>query len=94
MQEIQSSSINLNGVDIRTIDRQELRCSMTVVGQEPLLLHGLTVHENLLLGHGMDGTGEDNIWAVWDQAGLKTVITDLPDRLNTLMEDAGLSNGQ
>jgi len=87
-----------DGVDLRTVPLKALRASIAVVSQEPLVLSG-SVRSNLLPGGGRVAVSdeESKCWAVLEMLGLKQVVQDLPNRLDTELaagEERALSLGQ
>lgn len=104
MQDISTGAITLDGVDVRSLSLENLRHMMTVVVQEPFLVDGLTVRDNLLLG-GSDldpdqdndaaqAHGDDAMWALLRETGLEAKVRALDKGLATPMEEAGFSRGQ
>lgn len=90
-----SSSILLDGHDIRDLAVSSLRTQIALVGQDTPLLSG-TVRDNLTLGLSSPIT-DDAILSACRQAALADVIASLPDGLNTFVGGLGgaaLSGGQ
>ncbi len=88
-----SGCIYIDGVDIVELDKGFLRQQLALVFQEDYFIRA-TLRENLLLVKA-DAT-ESDISRVCEIVGLKDVIDNLPDGLDTiLLEDAkNLSSGQ
>ncbi|RPK87720.1 ABC transporter ATP-binding protein [Streptomyces sp. ADI98-10] len=80
-------------VDLRDLTEEELRATVSVVGQEAPLFHG-TLAENLRLG-APDATA-DEVGAVARICGVDLVADALPDGLDTAVGERGatLSGGQ
>lgn len=83
----------LDGVDLRELDLQELRRSIGLVDQEPFLFSA-TIRDNLAYGNP-DATDED-IWRAIDAAQARGFVERLPDGLDTVVGERGLtlSGGQ
>ncbi|KAF8312106.1 P-loop containing nucleoside triphosphate hydrolase protein [Clavulina sp. PMI_390] len=83
--------ILLDGVDIATIPLDLLRNSIGLVSQDPFLWHG-SIREIL----DIYGTHpEQKLWEVLDRVGLKHAVSEMPDKLDTVIDDGGsLSRGQ
>jgi ABC-type multidrug transport system fused ATPase/permease subunit len=85
--------IVLNGVDIEELPLDALRAQSGYVEQDAPVLDG-TVRENLLLGR--PGASEADLDRAIAEAGCATVLSALPDGLDTQVGEAGvlLSGGQ
>ncbi len=85
-------SVRLDGVDLRGI-RVAARRALRLVGEDPFLF-SRTVRENLMLGNG-DAT-DAQLRAAVRAAGADAVVEDLPEGLDTVLGDRGLtlSGGQ
>ncbi|KAL9934154.1 hypothetical protein V8E36_007236 [Tilletia maclaganii] len=93
MVERQSGDIQLGGQSIDSYDLHDLRRSIAVVGQDPLVVSGASVRENL----GLEGElPEDRIWAVLKDVQLADYIKGLPEGLDTVLDNktARLSQGR
>ena len=90
--EIESGSIEIDGVDISKIPLQTLRERIEVVQQEPVLFSG-TIRENL--DHKSEYS-DDQIWNILEMIGMKQYVSGLPDRLSHIISSEGknLSMGQ
>lgn len=91
--DIQSGSITVDGVDIRHINRDNLRKNVAVVLQDTHLFTG-TVMENIRYGR-LDATDEEVIAAA-KTASADSFIRRLPNGYDTMLEGDGanLSQGQ
>jgi len=84
-----SGSLNIDGVDIKTMNVKWLRQQLGLVGQEPVLFEG-TVAENI--AHGKLGSTQDEIEEAARAANAHTFITnDLGDGYKT---EVGLRGGK
>ena len=91
--DIKSGSIKIDGVDIRDFTINSLRHNIAMVFQDNFLFYG-TIRENILMGNP-DATEEELEQAI-ESAHLQEMITDLPQGLDTLLGERGmtLSGGQ
>lgn len=88
-----SGTIELDGVDLKTIDLQSYRSSLGIVSQETFLFNA-SVRENLLYGRP-DAT-ETELMEAAKQANAYEFIENLPQGFDTMIGDRGvlLSGGQ
>ena len=91
--DIQSGSIEVDGVDLRQIERQSLRKRMSVVLQEPYLFSG-TIADNIRYGR-LEATDED-VRRAAEAVGADGFIERLEDTYDTELHERGqnLSVGQ
>ena len=91
--DIQSGSITIDGVDIRHINRENLRSNIAMVLQDTHLFTG-TVRENIRYGR-LDATDEEVVEAA-KTASAHSFIMRLPKGYDTMLEGDGanLSQGQ
>ena len=91
--EIQSGTITYDGIDVREIEKDSLRCSLGVVLQDTHLFTG-TVADNIRYGR-LDATDEE-VEAAARLAGADTFIRHLPNGYNTVLSGDGgnLSQGE
>lgn len=91
--EAAEGTVQLDGVDIRTLDKQSIRENLTVVSQNPYLFH-MTIRENLRLVK-RDVT-EEEIKEVCRLAVMDEEIKQMPEGYDTLIGEGGvnLSGGQ
>jgi ATP-binding cassette subfamily B protein len=89
-----SGTVTIDGVPVADADAVQLRRAVRVVVEDPFLF-GRTVRENLLLGV-VDGRTDEELWAALTAAGARQVVEELPDGLDTVLGDRGLtvSGGQ
>ena len=85
--------ILIDGQDIKEIDLKSYRRFISVVPQTPLLFTG-TLKDNIT--YGMEEATDEQIEQAIEAANLKQFVDDLPDGLNTILDEHGanLSGGQ
>ncbi len=88
-----SGSIAIDGKQIRTLKRDSLRKSFTMVLQDTWLFSG-TVYENI--AYGKENATMEDVIAVAKRAKIHSFIEKLPDGYNTVLTDdgQGISKGQ
>lgn len=79
-------SIQIDGVDLRTLDPQQLADLVGVVSQETYLLH-TTIRENLLLARPAATDAE--LWQALEAAQIADHVIGLPDGLDTVVGARG-----
>ncbi|KAF8205910.1 P-loop containing nucleoside triphosphate hydrolase protein [Mycena galopus ATCC 62051] len=88
---LMSGRIRVNGIDTQTLPLANLRDSMSLVAQTPFTWYA-SVRANL------DPNGkcsDQDIWLTLERIGMSNAISELPDKLETVLEDGGsLSSGQ
>ncbi|KHD85100.1 ABC transporter ATP-binding protein [Heyndrickxia ginsengihumi] len=91
--EVESGSIEIDGIDIKEITLSSLRQQIGIVQQDVFLFSG-TIRENIAYGK-LDATDEE-IWEAARRAQLIGLIESQPDGLNTVIGERGvkLSGGQ
>lgn len=91
--EVSSGSVELDGVDIRSLSQHELREELSLVGQQALLFTG-TIRDNIRLGK-LDATDEE-IKDAADAAAVSKFLESQKQGLDTKLGQggAGLSGGQ
>lgn len=86
-----SGRILVDGIDITEIPLKALRGSMSIVVQEPFLWHD-TIRSNLDVENIKT---DDQIWRALEKVGLKRTFSNMPAKLEMMIEDAGsLSRGE
>ena len=90
--ELSSGSIEIDGVDISRIGLFELRSSLCIIPQDPVVF-------SRPLRWNLDPFGlytDDTLWNVLKEVQLFTVVQELPEKLNEPMAESGanLSVGQ
>ncbi len=91
--DVKNGSITIDGVDIREFSINSLRNNISMVFQDNFLFTG-TIRENILMGN--PNASEDDLVKAIESAHLQEVIAELPDGLDTLLGERGLtlSGGQ
>lgn len=91
--EVDGGRITLDGVDIATMPREQLRSHMGMVLQDTWLFGG-TIAENI--AYGSTGAGIEQIYSAAKAAHADRFIRTLPDGYQTLLEEEGsnLSSGE
>ncbi|MBQ7765039.1 ABC transporter ATP-binding protein [bacterium] len=91
--DVKTGSITIDGVDIREFSLKSLRQNISMVFQDNFLFSG-TIEENIRMGKP-NATDEELQKAI-EAAHLEDVISELPDGINTMLGERGLtlSGGQ
>ena len=91
--DVDSGSITIDGIDIRSIVQTDLRRHIAYVPQEPLLFHA-SIRDNILLAHPT--ATEEEMNRALHAAHADHFIQDLPERLDSVVGERGvkLSGGQ
>ncbi len=84
--ELRSGRILLDGTDIATMDREELRDAMGMVLQDTWLFEG-TIEENL--AYGADAASHEQVVAAAEAARADRFIRTLPGGYDTVLSDEG-----
>ena len=94
--DVSSGTIEINGVELKSLSVNKFRKITSFVTQEPVLFGGLTLRENIILGLAKKLATEENIIRACKQSLIWDVIEGLPDGLNTMPGTGGLglSGGQ
>jgi len=89
----QSGRILLDGKDLRSLKRADLRKSYTMVLQDTWLFQG-TIYENI--AYGKEGATLEDVKRVCRAAGIDSYVESLPDGYDTLINDdaTNISKGQ
>ncbi|KAG9415941.1 hypothetical protein AC1031_000326 [Aphanomyces cochlioides] len=85
MYPIESGSISIDGRDISTIGKKELRQQLSIIPQSPVLFKG-TLRQYLDPFESFDDAA---LWSVVSKAGLHTLVSEMPDKLSTELADKG-----
>jgi len=90
---VQTGSITLDGIDLQSLNLQDLRRCIGLVSQDVFLFHG-TVAENV--AYGSFDTTEQEIITAAKVAEAHEFIIDLPQGYETIVGERGqkLSGGQ
>ena len=83
--ELEGGSITIDGINIKEIGLEDLRSRIAIIPQEPLLFSG-SIRDNL--DPQREYTDEE-IWASLERAQMKEVIVQMPDQLDTVVEEHG-----
>ncbi len=85
--------ILIGNIDLKDLKRSDIRDTIGVVTQDSHLFHD-TIKNNLL--YAKEGADENEIWQALESAQIKEFVSDLPERLNTVVGDRGyrLSGGE
>jgi ATP-binding cassette subfamily B protein len=91
--DVKKGSIELDGIDLRDLNRKSLRQYIGFVSQEVYLFHG-NIKENI--AYGMPDISEERIIEAAKKAQLHDFIASLPDTYDTIIGERGvkLSGGQ
>lgn len=91
--EVDAGTISVDGIDIRTMPRSNLRRIFGMVLQDTWLFKG-TIRENI--AYGKEGATEEEILAASTAARVTHFIQTLPDGFDTVLEEDGanISQGQ
>ncbi|MDO5672651.1 MAG: ABC transporter ATP-binding protein [Actinomycetaceae bacterium] len=84
--ELDSGSILMNGVDIRSVPKSELRQRMGMVLQDTWLFEG-SIAENIAFGRR--GASQDDVVAAARAASVDRLIRTLPEGYDTKVDDTG-----
>jgi ATP-binding cassette subfamily B protein len=89
-----AGNVCLDGVDVQELAPLDVARAVRVLAEEPFLF-GRSVRENLQIGAD-DLVADATLWRALEAAGAAQVIRDLPDGLDTVLGDRGmtLSGGQ
>ncbi|ETV97722.1 hypothetical protein H310_09095 [Aphanomyces invadans] len=80
-----SGSIHIDGRDIATVAKQDLRRQLSIIPQSPVLFKG-TLRQYLDPFGSYDDAA---LWSVVSKAGLLALVSDMPDKLSTEVADKG-----
>ena len=83
--ELEGGSITIDGINIKEIGLEDLRSRIAIIPQEPLLFSG-SIRDNLDPQHAYS---DEEIWASLERAQMKEVIVQMPDQLDTVVEEHG-----
>ena len=91
--DIKSGFLMIDGTDIRKLSISSLRRNISMVFQDNFLYSG-TIKENIMMGNF--SATDDELQKAIESAHLQDMIADLPDGLDTLLGERGLtlSGGQ
>ncbi|CAK4082173.1 unnamed protein product [Aphanomyces euteiches] len=85
MYPVTSGSISIDGRDISTMAKADLRRQLSIIPQSPVLFKG-TLRQYLdPFGSFDDAT----LWSVVSKAGLKSLVSEMPQKLSTELAEKG-----
>ena len=84
--DVSSGRITLDGVDIATLPREELREHMGMVLQDTWLFGG-TIYENI--AYGADHPTPESVTAATEAAHVDRFVRTLPEGIETVLDDEG-----
>jgi ATP-binding cassette subfamily B protein len=85
--DVTSGSIEIDGVDIKTVTQQSLRKSMGIVPQDTVLFND-TIFENIRYGN--PEASDEQVWQAIRHAHLFDFIQDLPKKEHSMVGERGL----
>lgn len=93
MYEADSGEVLIDGVDIRTLNKETLRGTISLVNQFPYIFD-MTIKDNLLLSKA--NATDEEIWDAIKKASLDEFVKSLPNGIDTKVGESGikLSGGQ
>ncbi|TDD56926.1 ABC transporter ATP-binding protein [Nonomuraea terrae] len=91
--DVDSGAVRLGGVDVRELSAESIRATLGMVTQDGHLFHD-TIRANLLLAR--PEASDEELWDAITRARLASLITSLPDGLDTVVGERGyrLSGGE
>lgn len=91
--DVTQGAIKVDGVDIRSVRKHDLREQLSLVGQQALLFSG-TIRENIALGR--PGATPEELKSAADSAAVSSFLSTQPKGMNTKLGQGGngLSGGQ
>lgn len=81
-----SGDVTIDGIDLRVLRMQDLRCNVALVEQTPFLFRA-TIRENI--AYGKPGATLDEIRACARDAAIDDFIQSLPDAYDTIVGERG-----
>jgi len=91
--DVDQGAITIDGVNIKNMNKSDLRALMGVVPQEPILFNNTIAYN---IGYGKDHPTQEEIKAAAKMANIDKFIAGLPDKYETNVGERGikLSGGQ
>jgi len=80
--------VRIDDHDLRDVTQESLRSQLGVVPQEPFLFHG-SVRDNVAFAH--PEADDETIATALRQVGLDEIVDQLPDGVDTLVHERGVS---
>lgn len=93
MYEADEGQVLIDGVDIKELNKETLRKTISLVNQFPYIFD-MTIKENLLLAK--EDATDDEVWEAVRKASLNDFVESLPNKIDTRVGESGikLSGGQ
>ena len=85
MVEIESGSISIDGLDLGKMGLEDLRKSIGIIPQEPVVFSG-SIRYNL---DPFDDFSDEQIWSALEHASLKEYVESLGDGLASMVDEGG-----
>lgn len=85
--DVSGGAVTINGVDVRTIELEQLRTHIGYVAQDPFLFDG-TVEDNLRLAR--PGASEADLIAALEAAAAWEFVQRLPEGMRTMIGERGI----
>jgi ABC-type multidrug transport system fused ATPase/permease subunit len=91
--DVDEGAVLVDGVDVRSVDPSSLRHQVAVVSDDAFLFSA-SLRENI--AYARPGASDDEVFEAAERAGLAELVAGLPDGLDTLVGERGLtlSGGQ
>jgi ABC-type multidrug transport system fused ATPase/permease subunit len=91
--DVDSGAVLVDGADVRDVDPASLRREVAIVSDDAFLFSA-SLRDNI--AYARPEAGDDEVTAAAVRAGLQSLLDDLPDGLDTLVGERGLtlSGGQ
>jgi len=83
-----AGAVRIDDHDLRDVTQESLRSQLGVVPQEPFLFHG-SVRDNVAFAH--PEADDETIATALRQVGLDEIVDQLPDGVDTLVHERGVS---
>ena len=89
----EEGSVELDGVDLRTVALEDIRRLVHVVEQDPFIFHA-SIRENVL--YGRPEADDAEVWSALHAAGLGDLVSAMPDGVDSVVGERGrqLSAGE
>ncbi|EJD35977.1 P-loop containing nucleoside triphosphate hydrolase protein [Auricularia subglabra TFB-10046 SS5] len=85
-----TGEILIDDVDIKSVQTDVLRSSISLVSQTPSLFY-LSIRKNLTVGFPVDTPPSDDvIWSVLERVGMREAVNKLPGKLDAVLSSDGM----